>query len=138
NFANYESRIHRHIKQTLLELKTIEQLLPQLDEPGIDPSVEDADEPGPYSTGPQIIPFPHPSTDPVTTEKTNEPECDSTPVESAPCSPRNFKPKPLAPRVPYPIYHRRKSEVEQTEKVMVAGHARDTQCLSEVSPHGVV
>ena len=123
NYALYESRIHRHIKQTLQELETIEKLLPQLGPPDNDPYEEDTDDQRPDGQGPQIVPFPEPPADPSTTEKTNEPEWDSTPAESAACEPGNFRPNPPANRTAYPAYHRRKFEVEQTEKVMVAGHS---------------
>ncbi|MEO8662385.1 MAG: hypothetical protein ABI693_28240 [Bryobacteraceae bacterium] len=126
NFAIYESRIHRHIKQVLQELETIEQLLPQLDEPAVDPGQEDPDEQGPHSQGPQIVPFPQPPTEPETTARTNEPETDSTPVDSSACGLRKLKAKPLAARVPYPAYVLRKPAGGQSEKVMTAAAGEGT------------
>jgi hypothetical protein len=120
NFSIYESRIHRHIKQTLQELQMIEELLPQLDEPPIHPSEEDPDEQGPYSQGPQIVPFPQPPTEPETAARTNEPESGSTQVDSVSCGPRKSKAMPIVARVPCPAYILRKPAGQHSERVMTA------------------
>jgi len=125
NYALYESRIHRHIKQTLQELETIEKLLPQIDPPDNDPYEEDAEDQGPDGQGPQIVPFPEPSAEPETVPRTNEPESDSTPVDSASCGPRKFKANPLDARVPYPGYTLSKPAGEYAEKVMTVAAGQE-------------
>jgi len=125
NMALYESRIHRHIKQTLQELAMVEELLPQLDPPDLEPQEEDSPEPN----GLHLVPCPTPET--VTgelhslideTETTNEPEWDSTPLNASTCGPRNFKAKPQSERIPYPDYQPRPTPPEYPQKTMVAGH----------------
>jgi hypothetical protein len=135
NISLYESRIHRHIKQTLQELAMVEELLPQLSLPELAPEQDDPDEPGPHHpSGPHLVPCPAPETVPEechslieNTERTNEPEWDSTPVDSGACGPQNFKAKPQSERTPYPDYQLRQTPPEWPQKTMVAAHGGSSQ-----------